>query len=129
VNKATIKHIVNALRQASTSWEGRNNCLKKHRKAVFVRKSLAGKDIFKFHWQCVKCKRWYKDIEKIEVDHIVEVGKMPTDLAGLMETIGRMYDEKNLQTMCIDCHLEKTVAKNAMWLYERKRKLATDSDL
>lgn len=96
---------------------------------MFERKSKSGKDIFKFHWQCVKCKNWFRDVTKIEVDHIIEVGQMPKNLTELMDTIGRMYDENNLQTMCIDCHLEKTVTKNAMWLHERKRKLATDSDL
>lgn len=114
---------------ASTSWEGRNNCLKRHRKAVPEGFYKNGNPKEKYHWQCVKCKSWFRDQSKIEVDHIVEVGLRPKNLSELMESIGRMYDENNLQCMCIDCHLEKTTAKNAMWLHERKRKIATDSDL
>lgn len=117
-----VKFILNILRQGTVKWPGRAEVLRKCRKRVFVRKSLEGRPIYKYHWQCAICKSWTKDEKQMEVDHIVELGTFSGDFT---DYIDRMFDfaRDNLQALCTTCHLKKTMAFNsARTRWKRKSK-------
>lgn len=112
--------VVNALRQASIIWTGRAECLKRARKKFFVRRTKHGKAIFKFHWQCAACKKYFRNVGDMEVDHIVEIG----GFSGCWnEYISKMFcGQENLQALCSGCHLKKTMAySNARLRWKRKK--------
>lgn len=102
MDKQTIDFIINLLRHGSVKWDTRKKALKRARKQVTESNNKK-----KFHWQCAKCKNWFRDQAKMEVDHIVEVGPFG---GSWDEFISRLYcDVENLQVLCIDCHKLKTV--------------------
>ena len=105
-NDFEIAFIINILRHGSIKWPGRSICFKRHRKKVFVRNSKEGTPIYKYHWQCGVCRKWYKNQKELEVDHIVEVGPFKGDWN---EYIERLFcSQENLQCLCISCHQKKT---------------------
>lgn len=74
-----------------------SDCKKKyrHKFRYFNWDLLRWKTLRRDHYQCVKC--GCNDLRSLEVDHIVSIGMG-----------GAAFDPDNLQTLCIDCHLEKT---------------------
>lgn len=101
-----VVFIVNILRQGSVKWRGRSECLKKSRKKVFVRKSKKGTAVYKYHWQCATCLKWFRNEKDLEVDHIEEVGPFSGDWN---DFLSRMFcDQSNLQALCVSCHQKKT---------------------
>lgn len=119
MDRETEKHILNVLRRGTTTWKGRSECLRRARKSVWDGEFLKnGRKKFKFHWQCAKCLKWFKESSDLEVDHIVEVGPYQGDLHKYAE---RMYcSVDNLQALCSECHLKKTTSWAANNLYKRK---------
>lgn len=117
-----VKFIINALRQATVKWPGRALALDRARKKVWEgkRNKKTGKKIFKFHWQCAKCKKWHRDVGEVEVDHIVEIGSFTGDWNLFLP---KMFTaQENLQVLCQVCHMKKTNAFNAAHLkWKRKR--------
>lgn len=124
LDKATIKHVLNALRQGTLTWSGRETCFKSHRKQVLEGHTKSGKEILKYYWQCVKCTQWFRDKTALEADHVIEIGGFKGDWN---EIINRMYDEDNLQPLCVSCHNKKTTA-NASLRFKRDSEI-TDSEL
>ena len=118
MNKKTERHILNALRVSTITWEGRANCLKAASKKVFSRTSKSGSEIYKTYWQCATCKEWFRNIGDMEVDHKVEVGGFRGSWDKLIEI---MFDETNLQALCISCHSKKTNTYNATLRFQRKK--------
>lgn len=125
-----IKFFFNELRKASIIWSGRNEALKRSSKKVFVRRSKMGKKIYKTHWQCAKCSKWYRNVGDVQVDHIVEIGgvteffnKMKQDWNKVFAAMFPRPVWKHLQVLCCICHQKKTKAfMSASLRYERKRR-------
>lgn len=118
---------MNSLRQGTITWAGRKECLDRHRKQVVEGTHKNGKPKLKYYWPCLKCGNWFREEKQIEVDHIKEIGGFR---GSWDDIINVMYNSANLQPLCIDCHKEKTITKNASVLFQRKTpKIATDSDL
>ena len=115
-----IDYLIRSLRKASLGSEARNECLRRARKRVFVRKSKAGKDVYKFHWQCQLCRDWFRDSTALEVDHIEEIGPFLGDWHAYIE---RMFfcGQENLRALCSVCHQKKTSNYNAKLKYKRKK--------
>ena len=119
-----IKFLINELRKASVIWSGRKEILKKSRKKVFVRRAKNGNPVYKYSWQCAKCKKWFMQEKEMQVDHIVEIGGITNFTGDWNELIGNMFPRpvtKHLQVLCFICHSRKTAAyMNAMIRYKRK---------
>lgn len=114
-----IKFIINALRHESVKWSGRRAALDSARKRVRVGTTKKGKPKYKFHWQCAKCDRWYRNEHDVEVDHVVEIGPFCGDWNRFLL---RMFASA-LQVLCTVCHMKKTNAYNAAHL-KWKRKVS-----
>lgn len=108
IDKRTLKIIVNQLRMATLIMDARKITLRRVAKRRRVGKTKAGETKWKFYWHCKKCDRWYKDMKSMEVDHIVELGTPPNTFTGLVSYMRRMFDIKNLQALCLNCHRAKT---------------------
>jgi 5-methylcytosine-specific restriction endonuclease McrA len=122
MDKETIDHICNILREGTVTWSGRSECLRTARKKVVEGWHKNGKEKIKLYWQCAACKSWFRDASSMEVDHIDPIGKRPESADGLLEYIKRMYcDQSNLQALCTVCHKKKTVSGAANRKFERKR--------
>ena len=118
LDKETLELIIRGLRQTSLKWQGRSMCLKRHRKKVLIGKTKDGKNKYKLHWQCAKCKDWFSNVKDLEVDHIEEVGPYQ---GNLHEYVKRLFcRQENLQALCVVCHLKKTSNFNASLKYKRK---------
>jgi hypothetical protein len=119
MDKKTTLLIINALRKATISWEGRKNCLNRGRRKKLIGKLKNGKDKFVWENNCESCNTWHDQKENsFEVDHISEVGGFKGDWN---QFIPRMFcDESNLQRLCISCHSKKTSSFNATLRYQRK---------
>jgi hypothetical protein len=116
-----VRFILNALRQASVKWSGRNECLRRARKKKFDRyNKTTGSPIFKYYWQCAKCAKWERDVANMEVDHIEEIGPF---LGSFDVHIPRIFcAQENLQALCISCHMKKTnLFNNARLNWKRKK--------
>lgn len=111
-----ILFIYNLLRQGTVKWNGRAECLRLARKKVFMRRAKkTGNPIYKFHWQCAECKKWYRNEADMEVDHIVEIGGATSFNGDWNEMIFKIMPrpvKEHLQALCIFCHARKT--KNYM---------------
>jgi hypothetical protein len=119
MDKKTAHHIINFLRKATISWEGRKHALKRARKKVLEVDNITGKKKWKLYWQCKKCNCWKRLENEVEVDHIIEVGSFNGDWNDL---IPRMFDLQNQQVLCIKCHQIKTSNFNASLRYIRKER-------
>ena len=111
-----IKFLYNELRKASIIWSGRKEVLKLARKKAFVRRAKNGNPVYKFEWQCAKCKQWFLKETDMEVDHIKEIGGYTEFNGDWNETFRRMFPrpiEKHLQCICIICHQKKTGLYNS----------------
>lgn len=118
-----IKFVMNLLRQGSIKWRGRTECLRKARKKVLVGYTKDGKPKYKYHWQCAKCRKWFRQEKQMEVDHIVEIGSFCGDWNIQIPKI--LTEAENLQALCIGCHMIKTKQYNsARVMYERKKKFS-----
>ena len=95
-------------------------CLERVRKKVDEGlRTRDGKVKFKYHWQCEKCRQWFRDQSSIEVDHIEEVGPFNGNFD---DYIKRMYcPQSNLQALCISCHSIKTAGYSAHLRFSRKK--------
>lgn len=106
-----IDFIYNELRKASVIWSGRKEALALARRRVFERRTREGKPVYKYHWQCAKCAKWFRDEAEMEVDHIIEIGGKTAFNGDWNETINRIFPrpvEKHLQVLCRPCHERKT---------------------
>lgn len=118
MDKKTREYIKNVLRKGTIAWEGRRKCLVKGRKRMATGKVYKnGKKQFVWHYQCEHCDNWFRE-ESIEIDHIEEVGNYSNDL---MAWIEKLYDETNLQRLCIVCHKKKTSKYNSRRRFSRKQ--------
>jgi hypothetical protein len=119
-----VKFLFNELRKASIIWDGRKEVLKLARKKVFVRRAKNGNPVFKYQWQCAICKKWTKNVQEMEVDHITEIGGITEYRGDWNEVIGRIFArpvEKHFQALCIPCHLKKTkLYTSALHKFKRK---------
>ncbi len=124
--KEDIKFFFNELRKATIIWRGRTEALRMARKKVFVRYSKKGKKIFKLHWKCSKCEKWYRDSADVEVDHITEIGGITEFDGDWNKVFLKMFPrpiKDFLQVLCKICHQKKTKAyMSASLRYERKKK-------
>ena len=120
-----IEFLFNELRKASIKWKGRSELLSLARRKVFVRRAKNGKPIYKYYWQCAVCSEWVKDIKKVEVDHISEIGGVSGFTGDWNEMISRIFPRpvsEHLQCLCIACHQRKTSLYNsARSRWKRKR--------
>ena len=94
--------IRSALRQKSRWWKPITQCklnAKRPYKGTNKRQ--------KFEYQCNKCKKWFPD-KQINVDHITPAGELnkADDLPGFVERL--FVEVEGLQTLCLNCHNEKT---------------------
>lgn len=114
-----VAHILNILRQGTVKWSGRSECLRLARKRVKVGIYKNGNPIFKYHWQCATCKKWFANEKQLQVDHKIEIGTFCGNLNRYAE---KMYERPNLQALCIGCHAKKTGKFNsAITKWKRKR--------
>jgi len=120
-----IAYLYNELRKASVKWRGRKEVLELSRRKVFVRFTKEGKAVYKFHWQCASCLKWFNNIKGLEVDHIKEIGGISEFAGDWNETIAKIFPrpvENHLQILCAPCHQKKTLAwSSARSLYRRKK--------
>lgn len=124
MERKDVAHILNALRQATITWEGRRQCLvdarKKFKTNKVIRYSKYKEKNYTLHqvykYKCAHCLNWFKSSE-VEVDHVYEVGGYKGDWHDLIK---RMFDRENLQCLCIECHQKKTSAFIASLDFERK---------
>jgi len=106
-----VEFIKNLLRQGSVKWKGRAECLRRARTRVIVRRGKFNQPIYKYHWQCAKCRLWSKNVDAMEVDHIIEIGTFNGDWN---EYLFKLFSpQNNLQALCVACHLKKTKAFNS----------------
>lgn len=119
MDKKTVKHILNVLRQGTITWYGRRACLIEGRRREQIATTLKNrKPIYNWKYQCASCKEWFRE-EQIEIDHIEEVGSFTGNFD---DYVKRMYcDLSNLQKLCIKCHTRKT-SGNASMRFQRKRR-------
>lgn len=126
LTKEDISFLFNELRKASVIWSGRKEILKLSRKKVFVRRAKNGNAIYKYHWQCAKCKKWSLRETDMEVDHITEIGGVTGFTGDWNLVMGKMFPrpvEKYLQVLCASCHSIKTgLYVSANRKYKRKEK-------
>lgn len=115
-DKKTIAYILNVLRQGTIAWEGRRNCLIKARERFKNGYFKNGNPRWIWKYRCAECSGYFRE-EAVEVDHIKEIGGFKGDWNSL---ILRMYDEENLQCLCVDCHRFKTAAFNAAMKWDRR---------
>jgi hypothetical protein len=120
-----VEFLFNELRKSSIIWDGRKEILRLSRKRVFVRTGKNGSPIYKFNWQCAACKKWKRNEDDMEVDHITEIGGVTGFTGDWNETIAKIFPrpvEKYLQCLCKVCHLRKTLQYNsARTKWQRKR--------
>jgi hypothetical protein len=117
----TLAHILNLLRRGTTTWNERTNCLNRGRRKRSIGHYKNGKEKFLWERQCDSCREWFllKD-NSLEIDHVDPVMGFK---GSFDDWINRLYcDPKNLQALCIPCHLEKSSNQNARLKYERKFK-------
>lgn len=112
-----IKFFFNELRKASIIWSGRTEALRMARKKVFVRRAKNGKKIFKFHWQCAKCRKWFRNQGDMQVDHIKEIGGVTEFFKSMKQDWNKVFNsffprpvKKHMQVLCVPCHSRKTAA-------------------
>lgn len=119
MTKDEINYLIKVLRKGTIASAARKECLRRARKKVLVKHAKNGKPIYKFYWQCAKCREWWRDVTALEVDHIEEIGPFKGDWH---DFIMRMYfcGQENLQALCTVCHQKKTSNGNARARYERK---------
>lgn len=112
MDKNTIKHLKQLLRQGTITWHVKNSVLNRDRELRHVGFTLAGKKKFKYFYKCQGCKEFFPHVDLLEVDHIVEIGELDTRNPMKIDWssyIYKMYcDESNLQALCIPCHKRKT---------------------
>lgn len=94
--------IRSALRQKNRWWKPITQC-----KQNAKRPYKGGNKRQKFEYQCNKCKKWFPD-KQINVDHVLPAGELnkADDLPGFVERL--FVEVEGLQTLCLDCHNEKT---------------------
>ncbi len=105
MDAATLKYVLNLLREGTIRWEGRRACLDKARVRIREGDYKNGKAKWKWYWRCASCKELFRNESDMEVDHIVEVGSFCGDLGVYAK---KMYDATNLQALCVPCHQKKT---------------------
>jgi hypothetical protein len=93
--------IRSALRNASSRWPPRYQCLHE------ARRPYVGTGRQKWEFQCAICQEWHKQ-KDVAVDHIIPCGSLKSyeDLAGFTQ---RLFVEKDgLRILCHTCHKEVT---------------------
>jgi len=119
MDEKTIKYICNILRQGTTTWEGRNECINRGRRQRAAGYFLNGRQKFVWENNCELCGVWYDLKDNLfEVDHIIEIGPFK---GCFNDFIKRMFcGQENLQRLCISCHKKKTSKFNATLTFKRK---------
>lgn len=125
MDKETEKFIINILRQGTTKWSGRNECLNRGRRQKIVGKFKNGTPKFLWERKCDGCDVWHflKD-DMFEVDHIVEIGPFKGDWHDFVLRV--FCGQDNLQALCHSCHSRKTSTFNSTLRYERKKSVWAD---
>ena len=111
LSEEDVKFLFNELRKASIIWDGRKEVLRAARRRVMEGRTKKGKPIYKYHWQCAKCTKWFRDETQMEVDHIVEIGGITKFSGDWNEVISKVFPRpvlEHMQCLCISCHLKKT---------------------
>lgn len=115
--KEDVEFVYNLLRKGTIQWSGRAEILKLSRKKVLIRRSkTSGKPVYKYHWQCSHCLKWYRNEADMEVDHIKEIGGVTSFNGDWNEMIFKIMPRpvsEFLQVLCIACHMKKTGAFNS----------------
>ena len=105
MDKKTVSLILKTLRSATVKWSVKNEILKECKVKVKIGYFKNGNRKYKTMFKCCQCDGLY---EKVQVDHIVEVGQFKGDFDCY---IRRLFCAKdNLQPLCKVCHDEKTAA-------------------
>jgi len=103
MDKKTVSLILKALRSSTLRWHIRNDVIKESKVKVHIGYFKNGNRKYKVMHKCNVCGGLY---EKIQVDHIEEVGQYKGDLHCYAS---RMFcDKSNLQAICKSCHDVKT---------------------
>jgi 5-methylcytosine-specific restriction endonuclease McrA len=56
-----------------------------------------------------KCQRCERETEKIQIDHVVAIGRQPQDLEEFGKWLIKLFcGADNLSGICTDCHKKKT---------------------
>lgn len=97
------------------------------RKKVFEKRAKSsGNAVYKYHWQCAKCRKWFRDEACMEVDHKVEIGGVTSFNGDWNEMVAKVLPrpvQDHLQALCVWCHARKTknyMAASSQW--ERKKR-------
>ncbi len=123
MDKETVDHIKNVLRQGTITWHVRAKVLNRHRErrpiGFYKDKKRSTELKYKWFYPCHQCWEYFETPDTLEVDHIVEIGSFE----GNWHTfIMKMYCvEENLQALCTVCHARKTAKFNSSHRFERKR--------
>lgn len=121
MDKKTLRHIAKVLRRGTLTWDGRNRALAKASKKKWEgKRNKKGEKILKTYWKCATCLEWFRDKSQVEVDHVVEVGELDSYQGDIGLYAKRMYNEENLQILCVVCHLKKTKGWSAKKVFKRK---------
>ena len=115
--KSKEKFIYTQLRLATLTYGMRDRCLDKTRTREIVGTYNNGKVKYKYFWHCAKCGFSSGDKGQFEADHVQEIGGYRGDWNVVIE---RMFDEDNMQALCLGCHKRKTAGFAASRLFKRK---------
>lgn len=127
MEKETIEHIINVLRQGTLTWYVRSRVLNRHRerRPIGNYKDKKRKDEIKYKWfyPCEGCWEYFGSSDVLQVDHIVEIGGFESVCESNWHTfVTKMFcDESNLQALCKVCHDRKTAFYAGARSFERKR--------
>lgn len=115
MSKKDINAVKSAIRRISRYRKQFNEVKKRCKVREVVGKYKNGKDKVQIIGE--RCEFCHKIVEKVEVDHIIEIGKLRFTEDGMPDWthwIPRVLCAlDNLQGLCPDCHQEKTSRYNS----------------
>jgi len=132
MDKKTIKHLQQLLRQGTITWHIKNQALNKDRELRVVGTKLNGQPKYKYFYKCQGCSTFTPHKELLEVDHIDAIGHL--DISDPFNIdwkryIYRMYCSiTNLQALCNLCHKRKTSNGVASLRFQRKGLMREEFD-
>lgn len=123
MDKKTIKHLEQILRQGTLTWHFRNLALNRDRELRVIGTKLNGQPKYKYFYKCQGCSMFTPHVELLEVDHIDPIGPLDRSDPNNIDWsrhIYRMYcDLENLQALCNICHKRKTHKQVASKRFQR----------
>lgn len=97
-----------ALRRASDRFPPKQEAKKLHRRPYKGSNTRQ-----KWEYQCVQCKKWFKDKE-VEVDHIIPTGTLRS-FDDLPEFCRKLFcGIEHYQILCKECHKKKTAQERLL---------------